>query len=116
MNWLAAVIRRVSSASSVAGKALCPVCSHALTSASVVRSTNATESASHAQRRSGGAATPRHPQRLEGRYKAMSKEVANRFGRNHHVAEFISRIFAAAVAASGRVGMMQLDRGGRRYL
>ena len=36
INSLADVIRRVNSASSVGGKALCPVCSHALTSASVV--------------------------------------------------------------------------------
>src|SRR5712692_4789285 len=45
MSWLAAVIKRVSKASSVAGKAFCPVCSHTLTSSSVVRSLNATGSA-----------------------------------------------------------------------
>src|SRR6266851_4727958 len=45
MRWLAAVIKRVSKASSVAGKAFCPVCSHTLTSSSVVRSPNATGSA-----------------------------------------------------------------------
>src|SRR5215469_9519144 len=45
MNWLAAVINRVSNASSVVGNALCPVCSQALTSASVVRSPNAMGSA-----------------------------------------------------------------------
>src|SRR5439155_3938332 len=45
MNWLAAVINRVSNASSVVGKAFCPVCSHDLTSPSVVRSPKATGSA-----------------------------------------------------------------------
>jgi hypothetical protein len=38
MYWLAAVISRVSNASSVGGKALWPVCSHALTSARFVKS------------------------------------------------------------------------------
>src|SRR6266852_5306848 len=41
MNWLAAEIRRTSNASSVSGKASCPVCSQLLTPARVVRSPKA---------------------------------------------------------------------------
>src|SRR5437867_1434915 len=45
MSWLAAVIKRVSNVSSLAGKAFWPVWSHDLTSARVVRSPTATRSA-----------------------------------------------------------------------
>src|SRR5262245_42784134 len=107
MSWLAAVISRVSTASSVDGKALCPVCSQALTSAKVVKSPKAIGSALPHPRTARELREFRCRGRRRRRHKAMRQELQNRFGRDVHFAVCIAPISATVVAAPGSVLVVQ---------
>src|SRR6185312_11758806 len=95
MNWLAAVTRRVKSASSVAGNGLGPVCSQALTSPSVVRSPNAIALLRHRHEPMGG-------ERRRGRRRHRDDAIP------------VRRVDAAPVRARPPLRVTELDRALRR--
>src|SRR5215475_726933 len=113
MSWLAAVINRVSNASSVDGKALCPVCSQALTSAKVVKSPKAIGSVLPYPRTARELREFRCRDRRRHRHKAMRQELQDGFGRDVHFTVGIAPISATVVAAPGSVPMVEPHHTGR---
>src|ERR1700745_4183768 len=104
-------MRRVSSASSMVGKAFWPVCSHDLTSARVVKSPEAigsTPSGSTALRWLGQPQIRwKPPQRRD---EAVGRELDSRLGWYDEVAVLIAEILTAAIRAHQSVVVAHPDR------
>src|SRR5215472_1129075 len=104
-------MRRVSNASSPEGNAACPVCSHALTSARVVKSPKATASAlfgTIARRRFGAGRSHNH-HLLKNGDKAMRQQLGNGFGRHEDISVRIGEISTSGIRAASRTVIVQLD-------
>src|SRR5437899_1202410 len=110
MYRLAAPISRVSSASSIAGKAACPVCSHAFTSASVARSPKATGSAlSGTVARRRFRSRQRDHRLFENGNEAMRQQLGSGLGRDEHVPICIAEILTAGIGAPCGIVVVQLE-------
>src|SRR6516225_7129037 len=108
-------MRRVSNASSLAGNAACPVCSHALTSARVVKSPKATASTLFGTiaRRGFGSGRSHYHGLLKNGDKAMRRQLGNGFGRHQDISVQIGETSTSGIRAAPRSVMVQFDNAHR---